>query len=117
MAAAYNILGLRPHHALDMVDQPEQWKRFEAAADGTFPDPNTGALRRARFSRQEWDQIYGKYGAITELGSVFAEQLIAASVVAELPRGHCLAAVQRQAPLRHRRGLFCPRPTRRASHD
>ena len=78
MAAAYNILGLRPHHALDMVDQPEQWKRFEAAADGTFPDPSTGVLRRAPFSRQEWDQIYGRYGAITELGSAFAEQLIVA---------------------------------------
>ena len=77
MAAAYDVLGLRPHHALDMIDQPEQWKLFEKAADGTFPDPKTGQLRQEPFSRKEWDQIYGKYGAVTELGSAFAEQLIA----------------------------------------
>lgn len=77
MAVAYNILGLRPHHALDMSD-PEQWKLFEAAADGTWPDPKTGKKKRPPFTRAEWDQIYGKYGAITEMGSAFAEQLIAA---------------------------------------
>lgn len=78
MAVAYNILGLRPHHALDMTNEPEQWKLFEAAADGTWPDPKTGKLKRPPFTRAEWDQIYGKYGAITEMGSAFAEQLIAA---------------------------------------
>lgn len=78
MAAAYDILGLRPHHALDMSDQPEQWKLFEAAADGTWPDASTGKLKRPPFTVQEWDEIYGKYGAITEMGSAFAEQLIAA---------------------------------------
>lgn len=78
MAVAYNILGLRPHHALDLLNQPEQWKLFEAAADGTWPDLKTGKLKRPPFTRAEWDQIYGKYGAVTEMGSAFAEQLIAA---------------------------------------
>ncbi|KAF4989604.1 hypothetical protein FGRMN_9011 [Fusarium graminum] len=66
MVAVYDIVCLRPHHALNMVDQLDQWKLFKAAADGTFPDPRTGKLKRLPFSCQEWDQIYGKYGAITE---------------------------------------------------
>lgn len=76
MAAAFNDLGLRPHHALDISYWPEQWVQFEKAADATWPTHPSSA--RAPFTREDWDVIYGKFGAVTEIGAAFAEQLIAA---------------------------------------
>jgi hypothetical protein len=72
MATAYNMLGLRPHHALDMYDTPEQWALFEKAADATWPSDDTTEA----FTREQWDEIYGGYDAIVEIGGAFAEQLI-----------------------------------------
>jgi hypothetical protein len=77
MAAAYNILGMRPHHALDMFDTPDQWKLFEKAADATWPQ-TTGSGETGPFTRAQWDEIYGTYGAVTEIGAAFAQQLIEA---------------------------------------
>jgi hypothetical protein len=72
MATAYNMLGLRPHHALDMYDTPKQWALFEKAADATWPRNGRTEL----FTREQWDEIYGGYDAVVEMGGAFAEQLI-----------------------------------------
>lgn len=77
LSAAFNDLGIRPHHALDMMDSPEQWARFEKAAEATWPAQSSGPPR-GPFTREEWDEIYGKHGAVTEIGAAFAEQLIEA---------------------------------------
>lgn len=77
MAAAYNIIGLRPHHALDLFDTPDQWALFEQAADATW-SPNGIDTASLPFPREKWDEIYGQYGAVTEVGAAFAEQLIKA---------------------------------------
>lgn len=76
MAVAFDDLGIRPHHALDMTDWPEQWVHFEAAADATWPGKTPPP--RGPFTRDEWDAIYAKFGAVTEIGAAFSEQLIAA---------------------------------------
>ena len=79
MATAYNILGLRPHHAMDLHENYDEYKIWEQAAEATFP--NVAAKNqtdKVPFTREQWDQIYGQYGAVTEIGAAFAEQLIAA---------------------------------------
>ncbi|KAK1765441.1 hypothetical protein QBC33DRAFT_560806 [Phialemonium atrogriseum] len=62
MARAYDILGLRAHHGLDMGDLPgrgsSQWAAIEEAA--------------------EWDAVFGSYDAVTDVGSLFADQLVEA---------------------------------------
>ncbi|KAF4958996.1 hypothetical protein FSARC_10865 [Fusarium sarcochroum] len=78
MAAAYNTIGLRPHHSLDLYDNPDEWALWEKAADATFRGVNPSNAAVSTFTRQQWDEIYGQYGAITEHGAAFAEQLIQA---------------------------------------
>lgn len=84
MARAYDILGLRAHHGLDMGDLPgrgsSQWAAIEEAAEATWLTV-PGARRRrrgARFTRAEWDAVFGSYDAVTDVGSLFAEQLVKA---------------------------------------
>ncbi|CAJ2509135.1 Uu.00g141610.m01.CDS01 [Anthostomella pinea] len=80
MAEAYRILGLRPHHGLDLMDYPEHWVELERAAEGTWPDV-PGARKPPQqqpFTRADWDRVFGAYDAITDVGSTFAEQLVAA---------------------------------------
>ncbi|KAI1260312.1 hypothetical protein F5Y18DRAFT_260596 [Xylariaceae sp. FL1019] len=72
MAEAYRILGLRPHHGLDLMDLPEHWTILERAADATWPTPDP---RPSPFSRADWDEVFGTYDAITDVGSAFAVEL------------------------------------------
>ncbi|KAI8623080.1 hypothetical protein F5Y19DRAFT_403929 [Xylariaceae sp. FL1651] len=86
MAEAYRILGLRPHHGLDLLELPEHWAILERAADATWPSPSsssssTGGSRAKApqpFTRADWDDIFGSYDAVTDVGSAFAVQLAAA---------------------------------------
>ncbi|KAH9892398.1 hypothetical protein F4778DRAFT_750456 [Xylariomycetidae sp. FL2044] len=77
MAKAYEILGLRSHHGLDLMDLPEHWAQLERAADATWPSA-TAADKPPLFTRADWDEIFGGYDAITDVGSTFADQLAAA---------------------------------------
>lgn len=83
MARAYEILGLRAHHGHDIpADDGEHWGMWEEAAEAMWPDV-PGArrgpkLRRARWSREEWDRLLGPYDVVTDIGSLFAEALIEA---------------------------------------
>lgn len=82
MARAYDILGLRAHHGLDMGDLPgrgsSQWATIEEAAERTWPTVPGARHRRGRFTRAEWDAVFGSYDAVTDVGSLFAEQLVVA---------------------------------------
>ncbi|KAH6645054.1 hypothetical protein BKA67DRAFT_595981 [Truncatella angustata] len=77
MAEAYKILGLRPHHGLDITDVPEHWAQLERAAEAKWPDI-PGARPHKAFTRSDWDKVFGEYDAITDLGAPFAEELAAA---------------------------------------
>ena len=65
MARAYEILGLRAHHGHDIpADDGTHWGMWEEAAEAMWPDA-PGArrgpkLRRARWSREEWDRLLGR---------------------------------------------------------
>ena len=77
MAAAYNKLGLRAHHAINSNKEPEQWALFEKAADATWQPGSGGApSTTAPFTTEQWNELYGRYDALTEISSAFAEQLI-----------------------------------------
>lgn len=88
MARAYDTLGLRAYHGLDMVhrdfDEPgsmADWAKLERAAQATWPgnSPTT-----SDFTRKDWDDIFGEFDAITDVGSCFVEQLIEAYPVAKV---------------------------------
>ncbi|KAI1781524.1 hypothetical protein F4818DRAFT_399231 [Hypoxylon cercidicola] len=80
LAHAYRILGYKVHHALDVDNllYENPWPFIEEAAEGTWPDvPN--ARRRPRFTREDWDRVWGtEYDIATDLAGPFADQLIAA---------------------------------------
>lgn len=81
MAEAYRILGLRPHHGLDLMDLPEHWAVLERAAEATWPDaPGVRHPQQQQqlLTRADWDAIFGPYDAVTDVASLFAEQLYAA---------------------------------------
>lgn len=80
MARAYDILGLRAHHGLDIPLMPvalrlKTWALLERAAEGIWPNtPN--ARPSHRFEREDWDEIFGEYDVVTDLAAIFAEQLV-----------------------------------------
>ncbi|CAG9998321.1 unnamed protein product [Clonostachys byssicola] len=76
-AEAYRILGYKTHHGLDDV-LGSPWVLFEQAAEATWPDAPK-ARPRARFTRADWDQLWGKeFDIATDMSSPFADQLIEA---------------------------------------
>lgn len=75
MAQAYRMLGLRAHHGHDMIDNAGEWVLWEEAAEATWPDV-PDARPRPRWSRADWDRITGPYDVITDIGCLFAEELI-----------------------------------------
>lgn len=83
MARAYDILDLRAYHAFNLPEIPDHggwahWILFEQAAESTWPDAPGVRRPVRRFTRDDWDKIFGEYDAITDAGSLFADQLIEA---------------------------------------
>jgi len=82
MARAYDILGLRAYHGLDISSMKReegrrQWNVLEKAAEGTWPNV-PGARPAQRFKREDWDSIFGEYDAVTDVAAIFADQLVEA---------------------------------------
>ncbi|KAI8244004.1 hypothetical protein K4K57_012829 [Colletotrichum sp. SAR 10_99] len=74
---ALTILGYDGvHHGIQAISSPREWTLFSAAADSTFPTLPT--YTGAPFPRESWDSLFGKYEAVTDMGSFFAVQLIQA---------------------------------------
>lgn len=78
LAEAYRILGYKTHHAVeDILGNP--WVGIERAVDGTWPDVPGAQPRSSRFTRPDWDALWGdEYDIVTDLAGPFADQLIAA---------------------------------------
>lgn len=75
VAEAYRILGYRTHHGIDdILGNP--WEQLEQAAEATWPTvPN--ARPRARFTRKDWDDLWGsEYDIATDMACPFVDQLI-----------------------------------------
>ena len=65
------------HHGLDAVFRtPQDFEVLQRAADATFPTLATYTGRP--FSRAEWDAVFGRCEAVTDLAAFFAPELLAA---------------------------------------
>ncbi|KAK7984407.1 hypothetical protein PG989_011809 [Apiospora arundinis] len=82
MAEAYKILGYRTHHGMDDVWGGNPWEGMERGAEATWPafaNPGKKAAAEkppARFTREQWDEVWGGWDAITDVASPFTEELI-----------------------------------------
>lgn len=88
MARAYDILDLRSYHGLDMIHRDisepgsmADWAKLERAAKVTWPEARHStqglkAVSKESFTREDWDDIFGEFDVITDVGSCFVEQLI-----------------------------------------
>ncbi|KAK8122953.1 hypothetical protein PG984_011623 [Apiospora sp. TS-2023a] len=85
LAEAYKILGYHTHHGLDDL-WGNPWEKIEKASEATWPafaGPNAGsaahpATSSTPFTREQWNDIWGSYDAITDLASPFTEELVQA---------------------------------------
>ncbi|KAJ4249820.1 hypothetical protein NW762_012163 [Fusarium torreyae] len=77
---ALEIIGYpNTHHGWDLCEMDHlqwQWPILDQANDGTFP--NLPTYRGTLFSREEWDQVFGQYDAVSDVASFYAESLIPA---------------------------------------
>ncbi|UPK93932.1 hypothetical protein LCI18_004867 [Fusarium solani-melongenae] len=77
---ALQILGYpNVHHGWDACEEYDlqwQWPIFDRANDATFP--NLPTYRGTPFSRDEWDEVFGRYDAVSDIASHYAESLIPA---------------------------------------
>ncbi|KAF5575371.1 hypothetical protein FPCIR_13168 [Fusarium pseudocircinatum] len=77
---ALQILGYpNVHHGWEAAEREElqwQWSIFDRACDATFTVLPT--YRGKPFSREEWDEVFGEYDAVSDVASFFAESLIPA---------------------------------------
>jgi hypothetical protein len=76
VAAAYRILGYDDvHHLLEVIfSHPEDYDVFDRASDAFFTGLTT--FKGGPFSRADWDAALGRCEAVTDLGGLFAEQLV-----------------------------------------
>lgn len=82
MAEAYRILGYKTHHGLDdALGNP--WRLIEQAAEATWPTV-PDARPRPPYTREDWDEIWAGYDAVTDLASPFAPELIRAYPAAKV---------------------------------
>ena len=74
MQAALETLGCYPtYHGYTLLDHPDHLPLWTAAFEAKYHN------RGEPFTRKDWDQLLGSYGAVTELPSIcFAQELIAA---------------------------------------
>ncbi|KPM42477.1 hypothetical protein AK830_g4050 [Neonectria ditissima] len=77
---ALQILGYsNVHHGWEACESDDlqwQWPILDRANDATFP--NLPTYRGTPFSRAEWDEVFGKYDAVSDIASFYAESLIPA---------------------------------------
>ncbi|KAJ4321810.1 hypothetical protein N0V84_005105 [Fusarium piperis] len=77
---ALQILGYpNVHHGWDICEDYDlqwQWPIFDRANDATFR--NLPTYRGTPFSRDEWDEVFGQYDAVSDIASHYAESLIPA---------------------------------------
>lgn len=73
MAHAFARLGLRTHHQLE--GPWAEWTILNRAAHATFPFPGE---RPKPFTRENWEEIFGGYDAVTDAAGFFVPQLVTA---------------------------------------
>lgn len=79
LAAALSELGFKHvFHGLDSRTKPSHWAFFERAAIAAWPEVNAPRGQSPPpkpFTRQDWDELFGVYDAVTDLSCFWALQL------------------------------------------
>ena len=79
LVAALRALGVENvSHGLEVngPEHDELWQGLGRAADACFPV--LPSYRGTPFSREEWDEVFGSYGAVSDLASFFGIHLVRA---------------------------------------
>ncbi|XEV01323.1 hypothetical protein FSHL1_006610 [Fusarium sambucinum] len=77
IAKALTILGYDGvHHGIQSISLPLEQTLMSKAADSTFPSLPT--YTGIPFTRNDWNALFSNYEAVTDMGSLFALQLIKA---------------------------------------
>ncbi|KAF4991857.1 hypothetical protein FGRMN_7575 [Fusarium graminum] len=80
LMVALQILGYpNVHHGWEASERKDlqwQWPILDRACDATYP--NIPTYHGKPFSRDEWDEVFGGYDAVSDIASFFAESLIPA---------------------------------------
>ncbi|PHH79655.1 hypothetical protein CDD80_4140 [Ophiocordyceps camponoti-rufipedis] len=66
----------RPFHGINIGNNQKIWDQFAQAADASFP--TLDSYHGRPFTRAQWDDIFGDSEAVTDVGALFAPQLIEA---------------------------------------
>lgn len=78
LTEAYRTLGYKTHHGVENI-LGNPWEGIEKAAEATWPNVPGARCRRARFTRQDWDELWGnEYDIVTDMACPFVDQLIEA---------------------------------------
>ncbi|KAH7363183.1 hypothetical protein B0T11DRAFT_318679 [Plectosphaerella cucumerina] len=69
-------------HGLNSIDKPSHWKFFEEAAHAKWPHILTPDIHphkvEPKFTREDWDELFGPFDVLTDFSCLFAPELIAA---------------------------------------
>ncbi|KAI5459191.1 P-loop containing nucleoside triphosphate hydrolase protein [Mariannaea sp. PMI_226] len=77
LCEALTILGYKDvYHGLKAIGTNEDWVILNRAADASFPVLPTYTSKP--FTRDEWDEVFGHCEGVTDIGAMFAPQLIEA---------------------------------------
>ena len=77
MCEALTLLGYQNvYHGIKSLDSPQDWVSLSRAADATFP--NLPSYTGKAFTRADWDEVFGDCEAVTDVGAMFAPQLVEA---------------------------------------
>ncbi|KAF5875247.1 uncharacterized protein Bfra_003700 [Botrytis fragariae] len=78
MKRAYEMLGLRAHHGFEM-DSWDDYAGLELAAEATWPSvPGARKPVPPPFTSADWDRLFPNYDVVTDLASLFADEMIRA---------------------------------------
>ncbi|KAF4592276.1 hypothetical protein GQ602_002575 [Ophiocordyceps camponoti-floridani] len=90
----------RPFHGIDVGMNQKIWDKFDEATDASFP--TVESYHGRPFTRAQWDEIFGESEAVTDLGALFAPQLIEA-----YPEAYVILAIRDFEPwMRSMNGLL-----------
>lgn len=75
MCRAYEQLGYQDvYHGMKSLDDNDDWLVLARGADASFPALPT--YTGVSFTRADWDEVFGSSEAVTDVASLFGEQLV-----------------------------------------
>lgn len=75
MCRAYEALGYQDvYHGMKSLDDNDDWAVLARGADASFPALPT--YTGVPFTRRDWDAVFGSSEAVTDVASLFGEQLV-----------------------------------------